>query len=1067
MRTIAGVGATGRWVRYGDDAATALRDEIRQAKDGDPLRPVTVVVPSNQVGVSVRRQLASHRLAPVCGAGPGLIAVSFLTPYRLAELLGASSLAAAGRRPVSTPVLTAGVRAALTAEPGHFAAVATHPATEAALVAAYRELREASPRSLEALAATGRRAGEVVRLHQATRARVEPDWYDEQDLMAAAARVVADGGGLGGAATVLIHLPQRLTPHAAALLRTVGDAAPVVVLAGCTGDDRADSEVIRSIQLLGVDLGDGPESLSLPEAVSPGRTQVITTSDADEEVRAAVRAVVEAVHGRTPLDRIAVLHAAADPYGRLLREHLSAAGLQVNGTADVPLTARLAGRTLLGLLDLPASGFRRQDVFAWLTGAPVVHGGSSAPTAAWERLSRAAGVVGRRGDWDELLRHHADRLEAAASDRDQDEDQAPWKSERDRAEARRALALRAFVLELVDGLERAASEPRSWSWWSRWATGLLSTLLGGEVRRSRWPDVERRAIERVEISLERLAALDRIEGPVPLAVFARTLIVELEADLGRIGRFGEGVLVGPVSMGVGVDLDLVVFVGMAEGTFPATVRDDSLLPDLDRQAASGDLDLRSALVDRLHHQFLAVTGSAQAQLLCLPRGDLRRSTERVPSRWVLDVACALAAAPRWHPSILDGAPSWWTDVASFDDGLRSQARPTTAQEHRLLRLMAADVDRPALQVLATSMDGVLGDAVTTVDARHSPGLTRFDGNLTGLDIPSPVDRGTSATRLELWAKCPHAYLQRDLLRVEPLDQPEDELRITPLQRGNLVHEAMETFIKEVLTRPTNEQPDPSDAWTERDHDRLDEIATERFADYEARGLTGRPIFWRRDQHRIRDELHRVLFHDDTHRRRTGTRPVAAELAFGFRGGADPVPFPLGDGRVVPIRGKADRVDEAADGTLHVVDYKTGSATPYGDLSAEDPHHAGTHLQLAVYALAARLAQRSDASVDASYWFISTKGKFKRLGYVVDDDVLARVGEAMHTIVTGIEAGVFSPYPKPPTTSPFPDCQYCDPDDLGTTELLRHWNRKKDDSALAAYLDLIAPLEPAEDEVAAP
>ena len=65
--------------------------------------------------------------------------------YRLAELLAAPVLAAAGRRPVSTPVLAAAMRAELAAEPGLFGPVAEHPATESALVRAYRELRDLSP----------------------------------------------------------------------------------------------------------------------------------------------------------------------------------------------------------------------------------------------------------------------------------------------------------------------------------------------------------------------------------------------------------------------------------------------------------------------------------------------------------------------------------------------------------------------------------------------------------------------------------------------------------------------------------------------------------------------------------------------------------------------------------------------------------------------------------------------------------------------------------------------------------------------------------------------------------
>ncbi len=87
------------WVRFGRPAALALRDAISSAKGDAPLAPVTVIVPSNQVGVAARRLLASGDVGPLCGRGSGVAAVSFLTVYRLAELLGSARLAGQGRRP--------------------------------------------------------------------------------------------------------------------------------------------------------------------------------------------------------------------------------------------------------------------------------------------------------------------------------------------------------------------------------------------------------------------------------------------------------------------------------------------------------------------------------------------------------------------------------------------------------------------------------------------------------------------------------------------------------------------------------------------------------------------------------------------------------------------------------------------------------------------------------------------------------------------------------------------------------------------------------------------------------
>lgn len=1038
---------TAAWVPYGREAADALRGAVADAKAGEPLAPVTVVVPSNHVGVAARRLLASGALGPVTPRGVGLAAVTFVTVYRLAELVGAPALAGAGRRPVSTPVIAAAVRAALADDPGPFAPVAAHPATEAALVDAYRELRDLSPAGLAAIAATSRRARAVVAVHGAVRRRLEHAWYDEQDLMASATATLADRPHPDVGALV-VHLPQRLSRPATDVLVAAAHHAPVAVLAGTSGDERADADVARTLTRLGVAL-EQPAPAPLP--VAEGRTSIVTSSDADDEVREAVRAVVDAVRAGTPLDRIAVLHPGAEPYARLCHEHLGAAGVASNGPAVAPLATRVAGRALLRLLALPDRGFRRQDVLAWIASAPLHHQGRDVPATAWERISRDAAVVGGRRDWDERLRQlaedHAARAERAGA-----EERGEPAVERARRDAAQTAALRDFVLGVIDALGASADRRRPWGEHASWARRLAERLLGGPHARDDWPVEERRAAERVDRALDRLAALGSIEGPVGLDVFTRTLELELEADLGRAGRFGDGVLVGPVSMGIGLDLDLVVVLGLAEGTFPSVVRDDSLLPDHERQAAGDDIPLRRDGVDRQHRELRAVLAGARRQVLCVPRGDLRRSTERVPARWVLDAATAVAGTRWWTPDLLAGTAPWLTHVASFDAGLRTLAEPATDQEHRLRALMA-DADA----VIAT--DPLLAAGAEVVAARRSEMFTRFDGNVAGVAVPSPAERVTSATALERWACCPHAYLVGDVLGVREVEHPEDELRITALGRGSLVHQVLERFVTDTLDR--SGPPGPDEPWSPVDRLRLLDVAHDLFATYQARGLTGRPLFWQRDKIDIEADLVEFLDADSVQRSLTRTRPLAAELAFGFGDdGTDSVAIALPDGRQVRFRGQADRVDVADDGTLHVLDYKTGRSAPYAKLSEEDPTSGGTRLQLTVYGQAARARDgRPEAPVVAAYWFVSAKGGFTRKGYPVTDAVLAHVSEALGRIVKGIEGGVFPSHPTAKATTPFVECAYCDPDGLGVADLRRQWERKRADPVLAAYADVVEPLAP--------
>jgi ATP-dependent helicase/nuclease subunit B len=205
---------------------------------------------------------------------------------------------------------------------------------------------------------------------------------------------------------------------------------------------------------------------------------------------------------------------------------------------------------------------------------------------------------------------------------------------------------------------------------------------------------------------------------------------------------------------------------------------------------------------------------------------------------------------------------------------------------------------------------------------------------------------------------------------------------------------------------------------------------------------------------------RFLDADTSYRNKYGMRPLAAELEFGFpRAGLGTVALDLPDGRTVSFRGFADRVDVADDGSLHVLDYKTGKADPYKGLSEENPDAQGQMLQLAVYGQAARqLHGTVETPVRAEYWFVSARGQFKRIGYSVTPAVLAHIGETLQSMVNGIEAGVFPTHPTAQSTSIRVECPYCDPDGMGVAELRRQYEHKQADEAMDAFVNFVQPLE---------
>ena len=135
-----------------------------------------------------------------------------------------------------------------------------------------------------------------------------------------------------------------------------------------------------------------------------------------------------------------------------------------------------------------------------------------------------------------------------------------------------------------------------------------------------------------------------------------------------------------------------------------------------------------------------------------------------------------------------------------------------------------------------------------------------------------------------------------------------------------------------------------------------------------------------------------------------------------------VEVPLGDGRVVRVRGKADRVDRRADGDLVVIDYKTGLAT--------DVHGAQRTT------IRSRRARTCSSPSTRTRPAPRTARPTPRSRRTTGSSAGARTGASatsstppsttcspttLRTIVDGIEGGVFPSRPDEPAPSPFVTC----------------------------------------------
>ena len=680
-------------------------------------------------------------------------------------------------------------------------------------------------------------------------------------------------------------------------------------------------------------------------------TRIVSVSDPDDEVRTVVRMVVDALRDGVELDRMAILFGANEPYARLVDEQLSAAGIPHNGAAVRTLAESVLGRALLALLALPDRDFHRQDVMALLASAPIRADGRLVPAARWERISRQIGIVRGGARWDEQLERHARGLERQLAEEltVPDRDPRPGWFEHEVDATRR---LQAFMRSLQRDLARGATAGATWQELVAWAQALVHDYVANGEQRGAWPEAEQQAADKVDAALERLAGLDAVEGPPGLDVFRRTLALQLDDDLGRVGRLGDGILMGHVGLGLGLDLDRVFLCGMAEGTFPARVRDDSLLPDTDRRAhercapvALGAGRCRSRPVPRRDR------GRAATSACCCSRA----ATFAVPPSACRRASCSTpwkpSSAPVSTPTISSTSPptgSPWSRRSRRVSHASTSRRPirSTASAR------CSSTGAPAVVCTRTTLvdhDDALASGLTCTLAHASAAFTRFDGNLSQLAITSPAsdDVIVSPTRLESWARSPHDYLMQQVLRVEIPELPEESYELSPLDRGSLVHTVLDEFLREVLARPTG-APAPGRAVdTGRPHPN----ARDR------RGAV-RAVRGRRSHGAPRLLAPRQA----TDPRRPRPLPARATTKSVPSTGSPPLPRSCGSDSAptaAPRSSSGSPTDgcsgsaarptastEAADGMLWVFDYKTGK--PSG-IDPVDPTSAGTRLQLPVYA----------------------------------------------------------------------------------------------------------------------
>jgi len=980
------------------DASSAL-EAIAAGRREDPLAPVTVIVPSHVAGLQMRRRLAE--ITPFAG-------VRFETLPRIAELLAAGHLAAAGRSPLARPIGDYVAEEVARESRGTLARLADLPGYARTLRQMFRRLRRGGIHSSDEVSVPpdSGHLGEVLRLFDLFRDRTR-GFYDDEDLLEEAASVLraGKGGALQDLGALYVMPPGALSAGGVDLLAALQEASPAY-------------EVVH-------------EAAVFPE------TRFVLSPDPASEAREVAREVLGALDEGVPVQEIAVFHGADASYRRLLREAFASAGIPVAPLPGVPLSETAAGRGVLMLLSLPEEDYRRSAVLDFLGVAPLrdwLPGRGDAKVlrreASWDRISRDAGVTRGGEVWRQRLSAKMDDLAAALAGEDPlEHPERVQAMEWQREAAAELLTVVEGLVERLEGLR----EPRPAA---EFISGFKAIVREYFDPSARWLE-EGPGGSAVMREIDQLGTVASVGGSFGLAAFGFALRANLDAAYGRETNFGEGVIVADYRAAAGLQFRRVVLCGAYEGALPAGPGGDAIIGDAtwarlrERHPFVEDAALRMERARQAAQR--AVSSAREVLVWSSPLNEPGGVREYYPSPLMVKAAS-------------DRDPEITTAT-----GLRHTAARSgwLRRGHSPLAVMVRGpaLDRAELQVRSAILLKRGGGAdpghprfraLELLRGRRSARFTEWDGNLHGLPHPAWLDlqSAVSPTSLEAYAACGFRYLCRSLLKLNVVEEPEEREMMDAAARGTLIHTVLERFFVDVRKMG---RPAPGEAWDDADRERLLAIAAEELARARARGQTGLEVYGRHEERTIRADLVRFLDADTEFRAETGAVPSLLEYE-----------IPETQVAGVRLRGRVDRIDITPDGKqAWVIDYKTGGGWEFDKWKVEeDPFQRGRKLQLGAYLAAVPEVERPRAL----YWFITRRGQFKRVEYVptpASREVFRRTIEA---IVQGIRSGAFPAVSgdEDDYRGGYENCNFCDYDRICSRRRDQEYATKVADEEMAPW-----------------
>lgn len=1058
----------------------ALFETIEALQREDPLAPVEVVVPSNLLGLDLRRRYTGWLAARARAKGHANL--RFPTFLDLAR----ETAGDVPGRPVPPSLLFAAVASAISRvrEAARFGEVRHRVGFARAVEATLRDLRDAgiSPEAFRAWVhahSPAERRGTLEALgalHADVAGRLEGFADDVATFQAAAVRAGAKPSrgpllvygfyDFTGLQRDLVAALAGCRPLAVFLPRYGGDLGDfglgtetlLAKILGCEAEPAAPAKPAESgkFKPAGSSRSTFLERLPAREAGSElpddGTLAVVSAADDASEAREVAREVLIGREAGLPLASTAVLVRQEAEIARF-QAALGRAGIPyfrrpADSWADTP-----AGRALALWLRLEEEGFRRDDALDVLELSAVSTPDPYAPH--FRGLARQYGVVRGLDAWNAAMA----RLAAADPSEVADEDSRSRLASRlpGGPEAARRLAQRFEALR--DSASGWPAGPLAFADWAQEAGRRIERLFAPD-------DVP----EPAAAALGALASLSEGGGEVSREVAFEVFLSGLAsraAEPGRLGR--DGVAILTVMEARGLAFDHVLVPGLVEKSFPARARPDPLLFDDERESLA-KVSGRPLAPRTLHRPAeerllfaIAADSSRRKLTLLASRRDSALDRERTLSQFFMR---AEEAAGRLRKTLL-GGPTVFGPAVSL-----SEARRRALETHGASALAAVF---PPLKA-----------ALTRRALRGEPFFGPFEGRLASPDlaaalaahVPGP-SHPVSPSALERFCRCAYQYFFRHVLKLRPIEETEEPADLGPLELGTLVHDAARRAALARRGKPFGELSD------ERALSRLAcACAADALDAFEKEnGIALSPPLMREIAlDRLRDHVEAWLRYERKPPRGIFA-PAGAEVRFGPAtgqgdGSDDPdlsSDEPAISSGGIPLRGQIDLVSvDTSAGRARVTDFKV-KVSPASASSIVRAHAkgavlwSGEMLQLPVYALAAAgpVGRKGDlpADVFAEYLLLapdrdSESGPVSVTSVGLDAaETRAAVAELdgiLAIICASVAAGAFRP--RPVGTLREDQCNLCDFQAVCGPGHLRLYERKAENpDAAVRRLDLLGQI----------